>query len=192
MANRVSFLDLTKAKTTGWSPAEFAYNLNLWGDKSKAQLHNLIIHGLDKTKYETSVVWSFILLPPDFSPFHKVHKQKMIRIFLKGYTIRDQINTIIEEIIGDRDDVVVSFAEIFKLAKERFMIPDQHGNDLIRTILYNLDPKWIPALEDKNFHTSHIEKDDLHGELPLLPSTHNEVFKAGFEPDTVVGDEIIW
>ena len=192
MANRISFLDLEKAKTIGWSLRDFARFIGLWEDKTEAQLHNLIVHWLDKTKYETSVVWYYTLFPPEFNPFHKVYHTKMIRIYLKGYSIRDQLNTIIEEVIGDGDDVVVSFTEILKLAKERFMIPGQKEEDFIRTALYNLDPKWIATLEDKNYHTSHIENDSLHGMLPLLPSVRGEVLKAGFDPDTEVPDEIIW
>lgn len=192
MANEVTFLDLTKAKTIGWSPAEFALELNLWDDKSRAQLHNLITIGLDKTKFQTSVLWSYILRPPLFSPFHKSHGHKMIRIFLKGFTITDQIDSIIREIIGDQDDVKVPFLDIYKRAKEKFMIDGQHEEDFIQTIKYNLNPTWLKSVEDKNFYTAFIENERLHGKLPILPSVQDEVFKAGFDVNMEVLDEIIW
>lgn len=182
MARKItlSFLNTDKAKTVGLSLREFAVQLNLWHDRTDVEINNLLQNGLDTTKYQLSWVW--------------FGGDKTARVFLKGYSIQEQLDTIMEELAGDgSQDVAISFFDLLPHVKFRFEVNfvEQKDDDLWWTILQNINPKWLGSLTDKNSLSSHIGDAELRGTLPNLPSAEGQVFRVGFDTDMVVPKTLI-
>lgn len=171
----LTFLDTRKAKTVGLSLREFAIQLDLWHDRTEAEIYNLLQNGLDTTQFQLSWVW--------------YNGVKTARVFLKGYSIREQIDTIMEKLAGDgNQDVVISFFDLLPHIKFRFEenFVKQPEGELWWTILHNINPKWLGSLTDKNELSSHIGSEGGLGILPNLPSAKEQVFRSEFDTNMVV------
>lgn len=191
----LTFLDLEKVRTVGWMVNETAQYLGLleneWKDHSYAKRQNLLVNLLDPTKYVTSIVWGV----RETDAISKVPKQKTLRVFAKGYSIQDQINTAIEKVAGDgNDDIKITFHSLLPHIKFRheFLGIEQSEADLYQTFLTNLDPKYLKTNNDKNFLTQHIEDPKFRDSLPILPSIRGDVLKAGYNLNLPVPDEPIY
>lgn len=193
MAIEISFLAMKRAKTVGWSVNDTVAYLKLdkneWKDRSYAQRQNLLINLLDPEKFGHSTVWSH----EDRNKYPKDDTiyEKSIRVFVKGYTIREQLNTIMEELAGDSTDVVIPYEKVFSWSLSNLSHQGQSYQQLERTILKNLDPKWLTTTEDKNYLTGFTPRNDNDEPVPFLPSTRGKVFRAGFDLDMEVPDEPI-
>ena len=167
------------AKTQGLSVNAFTTDLGIWEGKSEEELLELFTRWADRNKYQTAYVWD--------------KRKRWKLIFRTGYTISDQIDSIMEEIAGEgNDDVTVSFHEVLFRMKPKWPHHDfneeQQRNGLWRTIFHNLNTKWLPTNADQTYWTQYLAKDNedptyLNFTWPLLPSVRSRIYKAGFDPD---------
>ena len=182
MARKITltFLNSEKAKKEGLSLREFAVQLGIWSDRTDIEIHNLLQNGLDTTKYRLSDVW--------------YQGVKTARVFMKGFSISEQLDTIMEDLAGGgSQDVSISFYDLLPHIQFRFHrnFIAQNDNDLWWTILHNLNPKWLGTLADKNNLCQHIGDIHLRGSLPNLPSTESQVFRSGFDKNMIVPKNLI-
>ena len=114
-------------------------------------------------------------------------KQKTWRLFLAGYSINNQITTVINKLAGDGDDdVAIDYRSI--LALVNFRNENQDDDDFRRTFYHNMSSSLLPESADHNYWTKFLT-DDIDGiatHPPTIPSAHGKVFKAGFDADTEI------
>ena len=169
-------------KTQGLHIDAFTTDLGIWQDKSEEKRLELFIRWVDKSKYDTSYVW--------------YGRKKWKLIFRVGYTISDQINSIMNELAGEgENDVMISLYEVFSRMKSNYpysVSGTGERNGLWRTIFHNLDTKWLPTNEDQTYWTQYLAKDNEDSTYsnfiwPSLPSAQSRIYKAGFDPNNVDG-----
>ena len=169
MARKITLtmLDQKAAKTTGWPLHYAADMLGVRRDRDDRELHEFFTLWLDKNKYDMSPVWR--------------HRKKEYRIFKKGHTPHEQINTAIAEIAGNsNDDVEIDYREVVKRVK--FVERHSYDADILRTFFHNMSVSWLPENTDHNYWTQYLSEDTDPSYLPtpVVPSSHSKVFKAGF------------
>ena len=189
MAVELVFFDLKRAQTVGWSITDAIYHLGLqdeWANRTYAHRYNLFSTLTDPDKFGISTVWSYA------ERDHQEYKgqklpEETFRLFAKGFTIREQINTIMEELAGGSSDIMISFSMVEPHIK--FRHEGQNYDQLMRTFYENFDKKWFANLEDKNFMSQFVPTDETG--LPILPSARGKVFRAGYDLNMEVPDKII-
>ena len=177
MARKIELTTITNeelARTQGLHVSAFTTELGIWKGESEEELLERFIRWADISKYRTAHVWK--------------EKKRSRLIFRTGYTILDQLNSIIEELAGDgEDDAIISFHEVFGRVKFRSL--EQSDEDVQRTVFHNIDTKWLPTTEDQNYWTQYLSEDNSdpsyqYFKWPLLPSVQSRIFKPRFNPNT--------
>jgi len=161
-------------KTTGVGVDFFTKEFGYWRRQTDEERLEKFKQWVDKTKYDLSVLW--------------INGEKEHRVYKKGFTIRDQIDTLIEEIAGDgNDDTEIDFRQIIDHKNLKFKDPYQTARDHRRTFRHNLNSKWLKT-EDTNIWSQTLAS-DLAGtnkedvEYLILPSFKDGIYKAGFDPE---------
>ena len=173
----LTFLDLDTANTIGWSLRYFARQLGLWADRTDIEVHNLLQNGLDTTKFQLSTVWH--------------NGVKTARVFATGYSISDQLDSAMESLAySGNDNVEVEFSKLVDRVKYRFRLDGQDDRDFWRTIVANLNPKWLDTVQDKDYLTE-FNNDKEAQRLPLLPSAQSKAFRSDFDTNMVVPKTLI-
>ena len=163
---RVTFLDQETAKTVGWPLHYAASQLGVWSDKQDDELYELFDRWLDRSMYDLCVVWE--------------RGKKVYRVFKRGFTISDQIDTAIG-IIASCGCVEIDFREIFKHVK--FIQKGVYDEDVRKTFYHNMKINWLATDIDYNYWIQFLSEDE-DGKSPYppaLPSSRNNAFKAGFD-----------
>lgn len=172
----LTFLDDDFAKTQGWPLHYIGLQLGIWEDRTENEVHNLLQNGLDTDKYRLSTIW--------------IRGKKTARVFAAGYSIREQIDTVMERLAGDgNEDVEITFFSLVEAVG--FHTQGQTGNDIWKTILHNIDPKWFGSLQDKNKLSQFNSEEEPASRLPLLPSAQEKMFRSGFDINMVVPKNLI-
>lgn len=166
----LSTFDFRDAETVGVDLIDAAIQLGLW-DKhlDSVTLEEKFVLWLNRDNYRLSTI-------------HLRHG-KIRRIYKKGYTIKDQINTIITTLAGEgNEDFKVTAKEI---AKHLDLGPVVKGEDLHRTIYHNIDFERLPA-GSTNYWTQYLSRDSVAKSYwpPALSSEDHNIFKSRFNRET--------
>lgn len=175
MARKITLtmLDQKVAKTTGWSLHYAADMLGVRRDRNEQELREFFILWLDRNKFDIAPVWK--------------RGEKQYRVFKKGHTPHEQINTAVAKLAGSgNEDVEIDIRDVLKEVK--FADRYDYGNDAYRTFYHNMSVSLLPELADHNYWTQFLTEDNEGTAIhpPVVPSSHGKVFKAGFDADTAM------
>ena len=172
----LTFLDDDLAKTEGWPLHYVGLQLGIWQTRTEAEVHNLLQNGLDTGNYQLSPVW--------------IDGRKTARVHLAGYSIREQLDTVMEKLSGSgSEDAEVTFFSVLK--EIGFKAQGQTDVDIWKTVLHNIDPRWLGSLQDKNQLSQFNSETEPTSRLPLLPSAQEKMFRSGFDINMVVPKNLI-
>ena len=180
MADKIELtLVHSDAKTKGVYVGFLTELINVWKGKSYEEQERLALAHIDKSKYREAYFW--------------VGDEKRMHFFEKGYTLTDQMDDEIERIAGETGSNYVSFYDLYDFIEKRFSVfgYKRRDRDIWRTVFHNLNTKWLPTNEDRNYWTQYLSKDHedptyRYFEMPVLPSATSRIYKAGFDPDAQV------
>ena len=140
----VTFLDQESAETVGWPLQYAAIQLGVWQGKTEEELYPLFDRWLNRNTYDLCAVWE--------------KGKKTYRIFRRGFTISNQIDTAMV-VTASCGHTEVDFRKVLEHVKFR-----QRGvseSDIWRTFCYNMRKNWLP--------TDVILLIDMDNSLQLLP-----------------------
>ena len=181
MTNKIELtLVHSDAKTKGVHVSALAESLNVWQGETYEEKQRLILLHIDKSKYREAYIW--------------IDNKKIMILFEKGYTLTDQMDAKIEQRAVETGSNYVSFHDLFDFIKDLNLSMfnlNQVAEDIWRTVFHNLNTKWLPTNEDRNYWTQYLAKDNEDPtysgfEMPVLPSSISRIYKAGFDPNAPV------
>ena len=159
----VTFLDQHSAETIGWPLRYAADRLGVWQDKTEEELFPLFNRWLNRSMYGLSVIWK--------------RGKKDYRIFKRGFTISDQIDTAVA-LIASRGRIEIDFHEILEHVKFKQICASE--DDVQRTFYHNMRDNWLSSDADRDYWTQFLSADTLVYP-PVLPSSRSNALKSGFD-----------